>query len=37
MFGMQTAPGVRDVPGQMISLSQDQFVMLENLPFFEKR
>jgi len=27
----------RDVPGRMISLSQDQYVMLENLPFFEKR
>jgi hypothetical protein len=25
----------RDVPGRMISLSQDQYVMLENLPFFE--
>jgi hypothetical protein len=27
----------RDVPGRMISLSQDQYVMLENLPFFERR
>jgi hypothetical protein len=27
----------RDVPGRMISLSQDQYLMLENLPFFEKR
>jgi hypothetical protein len=26
-----------DVPGPMISLSQDQYVTLENLPFFEKR
>jgi hypothetical protein len=27
----------RDVPGRMISLSQDQYVTLENLPFFERR
>jgi hypothetical protein len=27
----------RDVPGRMISLSQDQYVMLANMPFFEKR
>ena len=27
----------RDVPCRLISLSQDQYVMLENLPFFEKR
>ena len=33
--GVQLRRG--DVPGRMISLSQDQYVMLENLPFFEKR
>jgi hypothetical protein len=27
----------RDVPGRMISLSQDQYMMLANMPFFEKR
>lgn len=27
----------RDVPGRMISLSQDQYAMLEDLPFFERR
>ena len=26
----------RDVPGRMISLSQDQYAMLEDLPFFER-
>jgi hypothetical protein len=27
----------RDVPGPMISLSQDQYEILQNLPFFHKR
>ncbi len=26
-----------DVPGRMISLSQDQYAMLQDLPFFERR
>ena len=27
----------RDVPGRMIALSQDQYSMLQDLPFFERR
>lgn len=27
----------KDVPGRMISLSQDQYAMLRDLPFFERR
>jgi hypothetical protein len=27
----------RDVPGRIISISQDQYAMLQDLPFFERR
>jgi hypothetical protein len=27
----------RDVPGRMIALSQDQYAVLQDLPFFERR